>query len=341
MSRITPLPPPPSRNDPTTFRTRADALLGALPEFVEDANALADAVYEDRQHTAAIRNETSTIRDNAISETSAIKAAAVAETTAIRDDAIAQTTALKNAAVAARDGAEAARDIAAAAANFRGAWSSLSGALSVPASVHHAGRLWVLLTSVSDVTAHEPGVSAVWDRLQRGIDIYPYEQRGSLRSVTAVSGDTVIVEGLGLFAFYPGSDEPDDDESCYATSTGRWLLEAAHWDLVDAWQLHDDDVRDAVEMLHGTATCTITAVSAISSVSFTGDVPGAAMGDRVIATPPGPLGASATDSGRLSYHAYVSAPDTVTITLSNASAASASTHISIQTAWPVTVIRAL
>jgi len=38
---ITPLPTPPSRNDPTNFATRADAFLGALPTFATEANALA------------------------------------------------------------------------------------------------------------------------------------------------------------------------------------------------------------------------------------------------------------------------------------------------------------
>lgn len=38
---ITALPDPPSRTDPTNFRSRADALLGALPTFVTEANLLA------------------------------------------------------------------------------------------------------------------------------------------------------------------------------------------------------------------------------------------------------------------------------------------------------------
>jgi len=37
---ITPLPTPPSRDDPTNFATRADAFLGALPDFATEANAL-------------------------------------------------------------------------------------------------------------------------------------------------------------------------------------------------------------------------------------------------------------------------------------------------------------
>lgn len=44
---ITPLPTPPSRDDPTNFSTRADAFLGALPDFATEANALAVDVNAD------------------------------------------------------------------------------------------------------------------------------------------------------------------------------------------------------------------------------------------------------------------------------------------------------
>jgi len=38
---ITPLPTPPSRDDPTNFSARGDAFLGALPAFATEANAMA------------------------------------------------------------------------------------------------------------------------------------------------------------------------------------------------------------------------------------------------------------------------------------------------------------
>ena len=41
---ITPLPTPPSRQDPFNFATRADAFLGQLPDFATEANALATEV---------------------------------------------------------------------------------------------------------------------------------------------------------------------------------------------------------------------------------------------------------------------------------------------------------
>ena len=113
---ITALPTPPSRgDDPTTFATRADALLGALPTFVTENNAQAAVV-------------------NA--------AAATASSAAVTASAAATT--------------------AAGAANFKGAWSSLSGALSIPASVSHAGQIWVLVSNLANVATATPGVSAAW-----------------------------------------------------------------------------------------------------------------------------------------------------------------------------------
>lgn len=50
---ITPLPDPPSRSDPATFSSKADAFLGALPDFGTEANALAADVNADEIAAAA------------------------------------------------------------------------------------------------------------------------------------------------------------------------------------------------------------------------------------------------------------------------------------------------
>ena len=176
-----------------------------------------------------------------------------------------------------------------------------------------------------------------------------YDNRATLRSQTPAAGEQAIVDGLGLFVWESASTEPDDDESCFATATGRWLLQAAHWDLVDAWQLpeveerdaydEDEPLRFAAKVITGSATCAITSVANVSSASFTGTVAGAAIGDRVIATPPAELGATSAETGRLGYHAWVSAANTVTIMLTNASAGGANTNPAIRTTWPITVIK--
>ena len=101
----------------------------------------------------------------------------------------------------------------------------------------------------------------------------------------------------------------------------------------------DEPLRFAAKVITGSATCAITSVAAVASTSFTGTVTGAAVGDRVIATPPAQLGSNATETGKLSCHTWVSAANTVTVMLTNASAAAATTNTAVQTAWPITVIK--
>lgn len=74
---ITPLPTPPSRgNDAATFSARADALLGALPTFVTEANALQTDVNTKQASTATSETNAAT------SATSAATSAANAATSA-------------------------------------------------------------------------------------------------------------------------------------------------------------------------------------------------------------------------------------------------------------------
>lgn len=119
---ITPLPTPPSRQDPANFSDRADAFLGALPTFTTEANALATDVNAKQVIASAA----------AIAAASAASAAVASE---------ANITAL---------------------ANFKGTWSSLTGSLNKPASVFHNGTYWALLNNLANVTTSQPGVSSDW-----------------------------------------------------------------------------------------------------------------------------------------------------------------------------------
>lgn len=119
---ITPLPAPPSRQDPNHFAERADALLAALMNFVTEANELQVDV-----------NENQTLASSAATGAQASAGAAAS-----------------------------ARDIALAAANYKGAWSVLAGALAIPATVLHNNSIWMLKESVANVALETPGVSSKW-----------------------------------------------------------------------------------------------------------------------------------------------------------------------------------
>jgi hypothetical protein len=87
---ITPLPTPPSRNDPSTFSALADAFLGALPAFATEANALATATNLNETNSAASAVTCSTKAAEAaasagsvsISEANAVAAASSAQDSA-------------------------------------------------------------------------------------------------------------------------------------------------------------------------------------------------------------------------------------------------------------------
>lgn len=163
-----------------------------------------------------------------------------------------------------------------------------------------------------------------------------YADRSALRTLTGSSGRAVSVAGLGLFFFVAGSTEPDDDESCFATTGGCWLLECPSWDLIDAWLDHQ---FDADRPIFASVNCGISSISANSSVKFSAHIPGARTGDVVFATPPSELGQTTSDSQKLSFVAYVSAPDTVSISLSNTKDTSALIKESARGVWAIAVLK--
>ena len=119
---ITPLPTPPTREDPISFNDRADLFLPAIVTFAQEANQLAADINDDKVDTAASRDQAAA---------SALEAAA-------------------------------ARDSSFASSNFKGPWASLTGSLIKGSSVSHIGQLWLLLEDVANVTLYIPGTSAVW-----------------------------------------------------------------------------------------------------------------------------------------------------------------------------------
>lgn len=68
-----------------------------------------------------------------------------------------------------------------------------------------------------------------------------YDDRDTIRALTPKKHDCVLIEGIGLFSWVIGSLEPDDDETCFATLAGRWLLQTVSWDLLEAWKLPETE----------------------------------------------------------------------------------------------------
>ena len=74
MTTITALPTPPTRTDAGTFRDRADAFLGALPQFGAEANAVASEVNA-MASSAATSAGTATTQAGLASNSAALSAA--------------------------------------------------------------------------------------------------------------------------------------------------------------------------------------------------------------------------------------------------------------------------
>ena len=131
------LPTAPTRSDPASFDTRADAYLSALVTFSTQIETF--------------RTQANTTASNINADKTAAEAA-------------------QSAAEAAQSLAEYAENGALAAAQFKGAWSALSGVLARPATVRHDDAYWLLLpASLANVAASEPSDdNADWARLNLG-----------------------------------------------------------------------------------------------------------------------------------------------------------------------------
>lgn len=160
------------------------------------------------------------------------------------------------------------------------------------------------------------------------ISTYSYDDRENLRDENPTGPSSAIVDGLGLFVWYEGSTEPDDDESCFATRDGRWLLEAPHWDVIDSWQLFETEANGYMQTI---GKCNIATIGTLQRAEFTVNVLGSNINNGVIATP-----LKTNLDPRLCVTARVTSPGVVTVYLSNPSA-SASIAGGIPTDWQILV----
>lgn len=88
------------------------------------------------------------------------------------------------------------------------------------------------------------GTPLVIARSATSLNKISYDSRSSLRTMTPELDDSTVVDSLGLFMWINSQYEPDDDETCFTTATGQWLLQMPAWDLLDAWNLIEKSVMD-------------------------------------------------------------------------------------------------
>lgn len=88
------------------------------------------------------------------------------------------------------------------------------------------------------------GEPLVIARSATSINLIAYSNRGALRESVSQVDDSTLVEGLGLFMWTDSRAEPDDDETCFTTATGQWLLQVPAWELINAWGLHEKSFTD-------------------------------------------------------------------------------------------------
>ncbi len=176
MTTVSNLPAVPSRGVPSTFSTLFEAFLTALKNtFVSEVNTVAGEVNTNATTASTAASTASTAAGTATSASAA----------------------------------------AAAAANFKGSWSALTGALAVPASVAHSGSIWVLLSSIADVTAKTPGVASEWQNLTSlSVDI-----KAPVTAMAALAVDcslstyfTKTINGNSTFTF---TNAPSDRAYCF------------------------------------------------------------------------------------------------------------------------------
>jgi hypothetical protein len=68
------------------------------------------------------------------------------------------------------------------------------------------------------------GVPLVIERSATSLTKVQYDDRGTLRNLSPQLDDAVIVVDMGLYTWTNTKEEPDDDETCFSTATGQWIL---------------------------------------------------------------------------------------------------------------------
>lgn len=172
IRNIDPFPQRDGSQTPAQFSAAVDNVFSSIDGMISDLNAFgvyADDIGEENQGYA--------------------------------DAAASSASSASNSALnASRDAAQ-----AAASANYKGNWASLSGSLSKPASVFHAGEYWLLNNNLSNVAASTPSdANADWQKIQT------YQAWGLGVSGKIVS-DLNTISGSGFYRVSPtGLNKPQE-----------------------------------------------------------------------------------------------------------------------------------
>jgi hypothetical protein len=81
-------------------------------------------------------------------------------------------------------------------------------------------------------------------RSATSLNVVAYGDRGTLRLMSPEVDDSTVVEGLGLFMYVASKVEPDEDETCFTTALGQWLLRTPAPDVLEAWAFWDKSYSD-------------------------------------------------------------------------------------------------
>lgn len=126
---------PNNNMDESTFNSASESFTSNIPPWGGDLKAVADSAKTNAEHSHAKAGES----------------AASAQTAA---DRLADVNSAASGAFAA--------------ANYKGEWSGLAGALNLPATVTHQGRLWYLKSNLANVATQPPALgSAYWGEVSR------------------------------------------------------------------------------------------------------------------------------------------------------------------------------
>lgn len=120
---------PNNNMDESTYNSTAESFTSNMPPWGADLKAVADSAKTNAEHSHAKAGES----------------AASAQTAA---DRLVDVNSAASGAFAA--------------ANYKGEWSGLAGALNLPATVTHQGRLWYLKSNLANVATQAPALGSIY-----------------------------------------------------------------------------------------------------------------------------------------------------------------------------------